>query len=243
MNAKPSPSNIATVADALLAARRDHSLADAASIGSLLGSADDAYAVQAQVASALGWFAGGAPRAWKSGGPSRDATLTHAPLPPAGVWASPARSGAWPLRLRGIEAEIALRLAQDVDASRAAAWRDGDAAGFIDAMTVSIEIVESRWRQQVDAPALAKLADLQSHGALVLGGWVPFAARDWAAQVCRVRIGDRAPLRAARHAFARRSRVRARPVAAPRHARRRHARSRNHRHDGHLVRHPASRRR
>ena len=150
--------------------------------------------MQAQVASALGWFAGGAPRAWKSGGPSRDATLTHAPLPPAGVWASPARSGAWPLRLRGIEAEIALRLAEDVDASRAAAWHDGDAARFIDAMTVSIEIVESRWRQQVDAPALAKLADLQSHGALVLGSWVPFAARDWAAQVCRVRIGDRAPL-------------------------------------------------
>ena len=61
-------------------------------------------------------------------------------------------------------------------------------------MCVSIEIVESRWAEGLAAPALAKLADLQSHGALVLGTWKPFVARDWAAQACRVRIGAQ-PLR------------------------------------------------
>jgi 2-keto-4-pentenoate hydratase len=156
-------------------------------------SADDAYAVQSAVARALGWFADGAPRHWKSGGPSRDAVLTHAPLPPAGVWRSPASSAGWPLQLHGIEAEIALRLAADVDAERAAQLGHAEAVSLIDAMTVSIEIVDSRWSEGLEAPALAKLADLQSHGALVLGRWVPFAARDWSAQRCSVRIGDGAP--------------------------------------------------
>ena len=44
-------------------------------------------------------------------------------------------------------------------------------------------------RRQTGAPALLKLADLQSHGALVLGAWIPYAARDWQAQICRLQIG------------------------------------------------------
>jgi hypothetical protein len=49
--------------------------------------------------------------------------------------------------------------------------------------------MRSRWQQGVEAPGQLKLADLQSHGALVLGDWVPFAPRDWMAQSCSVRIG------------------------------------------------------
>lgn len=130
-------------------------------------------------------------RFWKSGGPSRDAVLTHAPLPPQGVWASPAAAGEWPLRLRGVEAEIALRLGRDVDAALAATLDLASAETLVDAMCVSIEIVESRWSEGVHAPALAKLADLQSHGALVLGEWVAFGQRDWARQNCDVKIGAR----------------------------------------------------
>ena len=152
-----------------------------------------AYAVQDGVAQAFGWFGDGAPRHWKSGGPSRDATLTHAPLPPAGVWQSPAGTAGWPLHLRGIEAEVALRLAVDVDAQRTARIDHANAASLIDAMTVSIEIVDSRWTEGLGAPALAKLADLQSHGALVLGRWVAFEPRDWSAQRCTVQLGERPP--------------------------------------------------
>ncbi len=149
-----------------------------------------AYAAQAGVAGALGWFGDAAPRHWKSGGPSRDAILTHAPLPPAGVWSSPADAKAWPFTLRGIEAEVALRLGETVDAKRAAALDVDSARALVDAMCVSIEVVDSRWTEGLQAPPLAKLADLQSHGALVLGAWVPFdRARDWSAQACRVRIG------------------------------------------------------
>ncbi len=133
-----------------------------------LPDAAAAYAVQDGVAQALAWFGDAVPRHWKSGGPSRDAVLTHAPLPPAGVWASPADARDWPFQFRGIEAEIALRLGRDVDATLAATLDVAAATALVDAMCVSIEIVDSRWAEGRDAPALAKLADLQSHGALVL---------------------------------------------------------------------------
>jgi 2-keto-4-pentenoate hydratase/2-oxohepta-3-ene-1,7-dioic acid hydratase in catechol pathway len=155
-----------------------------------------AYAVQARVAQALGWFdaTAGAPRHWKSGGPSRQGLQTHAPLPPGGVRASPADARAWPFHWRGIEAEVALRLAVEVDAARAATLDVASAAALVDAMCVAIEIVDSRWTEAQAAPPMARLADLQSHGALVLGDWVDFdAARDWAAQRLEVVIGTAAP--------------------------------------------------
>ncbi len=180
---------IGAAVQALVQARRRGRSADAVA----LPDAAAAYAVQAGVAAELGWFAHGEPpRHWKSGGPSRDAVLTHAPLPPAGVWASPAdaQARAWPFHFRGVEAEIALRLARDVDARHAAALDLDAARALIDAMCVSIELVDSRWIEGRDAPALAKLADLQSHGALVLGPWVPFTARDWSEHSCRLTIGN-----------------------------------------------------
>ena len=181
------------VARALVGARRSHGLVEAAPLLTALSNADTAYAAQDLVAQELGWFDRAAPRHWKSGGPSRDAVLTHAPLPPSGVWPSPADARAWPFRLRGIEAEIALRLARDVDPALAQQLDSAQATALVDAMCVSIEIVDSRWAEGLAAPALAKLADLQSHGALVLGAWVPFAPRDWGAQVCRVQIGTQPP--------------------------------------------------
>ncbi len=171
----------------LVEARRTHQPALAA--GAHLADAPSAYAVQDGVAREFGWFTGAPARHWKSGGPSRDAVLTHAPLPPSGVWASPADARAWPFRLRGIEAEVALRLGRDVDAALAASLDHAQAASLVDAMCVSIEVVDSRWVEGLNAPATAKLADLQSHGALVLGAWIPFVPRDWNAQHCRVRVG------------------------------------------------------
>jgi 2-keto-4-pentenoate hydratase len=180
---------IARAAQALLQARRTGQAVPAVE----LPDAAAAYAVQDAVAAELGWFAGGTARHWKSGGPSREAQATHAPLPPAGVWKSGSSAGDWPFQFRGIEAEVALRLGRDVDAAMAATLDAAGAAALVDAQCVSIELVDSRWSEGRAAPALAKLADLQSHGALVLGDWLPFAPRDWSAQVCRVTIGAAAP--------------------------------------------------
>jgi len=69
-----------------------------------------------------------------------------------------------------------------------------EASNWIESMCVSIEVVDSRWAEGAKAaPALLKLADLQSHGALVLGGWVPFKLRDWSQQQCVVTIGKGVP--------------------------------------------------
>ncbi|MDL2337476.1 MAG: fumarylacetoacetate hydrolase family protein [Pseudomonadota bacterium] len=173
----------------LMQARQDHRPQPAPP----LVDAAAAYAAQERVARALGWFGDTTPRYWKSGGPSRDAVISHAPPPPAGVWFSPAQAVNWPFTSRGIEAEVALRLREPVDAARAAALDLSGARALIDAMCVSIEVVASRWAEGLQAPALAQLADVLSHGALVLGHWVAFdAGRDWSTQVCRVRIGTQA---------------------------------------------------
>ena len=181
------PSNPQAVADALLRARREYHPQDATPLAHALHGPEDAYTAQQLVARALG--APAVPRHWKSGGASRPAILTHAPLLPEGVWPSPADARGRHFNLRLIEAEVALRLARDVTPTDAQALSHEAANGLVDAMTVSIEVVDSRWKQARSAGALLKLADLQSHGALSLGAWKPFVARDWAKQTCSVTIG------------------------------------------------------
>lgn len=181
------------VAAALLQAYRSHAPVDAAPLERLLSTPEDAYAVQDRVLRALDPQAGAVARYWKSGGASRPAALTHAPLPSPRVWPGPADASRAHFNLRLIEAEVALRLARDVTPQEAAGLTHEAARSLVDAMTVSIEIVDSRWRQGRSAGALLKLADLQSHGALALGEWRPFAQRDWSQQACTVQIGDAAP--------------------------------------------------
>lgn len=193
-DATPVPERLRALAQELLRARQGGPGADAQHWASAIETPQDAYRVQALVLGALDGHAG-PHRHWKSGGPSRDAVLTHAPLPAAGVWASPADGRTHPFRLRLIEAEVALRLGRDVDAAQAAALTPQEAPRWVDAMAVSIEVVDLRWQQGTQAPALAKLADLQAHGALVLGEWRPFEPRDWAAQACTVQIGQGEPAR------------------------------------------------
>jgi 2-keto-4-pentenoate hydratase len=201
--------DIGALAEALMGARRDGNALDPVAWEAAVPDMESAYAVQVAVADAQGWFADGAPRAWKSGGPSRTQVLTHAPLPPAGVRMSPADYGDMRFFAPLIEIEVALRLARAVSAETAtalaAAAERADEAGraeladriadeLVDAMCVSIEVVDSRWADPARATAPMKLADLQSHGALALGAWVPYERRDWAAQPCSVVIGSAAPV-------------------------------------------------
>lgn len=174
---------------AMVQARRDHALLCAADWADALGNSADAYEAQEAVAAALGWFGAEPPGFWKSGGGSRDADLTHAPLPPAGVRPGPADFRDMLLQRPAIEAEIALRLGVDVTVGQATALQPDQVDPLIEAMTVSIEVVDSRWREAGQAAALLRLADLQSHGALALGQWLPYVRRDWSAQGCEARIG------------------------------------------------------
>jgi 2-keto-4-pentenoate hydratase len=151
-----------------------------------LADAASAYAVQEAVAHSFGWFPDGLAGYWKSGGASAQSVRTHAPLPPEGILRHPGDARAHAFHMRGIEAEIALRLRVPVDPHCAARLDEVTACTLVDSICVAIEIVDSRWIEGMQAPAWARLADLQSHGALVLGDWVGFERRDWSRQVCTV---------------------------------------------------------
>lgn len=154
-----------------------------------------AYAVHDGLAERLGWHADGGPQYWKSGGGSRQARLTHAPLAPTGVRQHPANFADLSLHKPGIEAEIALRVGASMTAVEVALLTPESAASVIDAMAISVELVASRWQQASEAPALLRLADCQSHGALALGTWLPYQTRDWSQQTCELTTNDGAPLR------------------------------------------------
>jgi 2-keto-4-pentenoate hydratase len=118
----------------------------------------DAYAVHDGVAAALGWPL----LRWKSGGAGPQGPFSHAPVRPD---AAPA--------LLGVEAEVALRV---------------DAAGAPEAMCIAVELIASRWEEGLAAPALLRMADLQSNGGLLLGEWQPYRPLDWASLEWRLAL-------------------------------------------------------
>lgn len=152
-------------ARALLQARRSHVGADATR--SLPPDRRAAYAVQDATLVALGPVGG-----WKVGAKHLEAEPTAAPLPAAGLLPGGCTLLGPDWQLRGIELEVAVRLGRDL-APADAHLPAQDLLQAIDAVLPAIEVVESRladWRQ---ADPMAQLADLQSHGALVLGAPVP----------------------------------------------------------------------
>ena len=152
---------IATAARRLLDARRTRtriSLTDLA-----LTEAAHAYAVQDLVIHSLGPIGG-----WKVGAKGPDREPTCAPLPAAGILATPATltDGTW--RARGIETELALRIDADLP-EREAPYTLDEVLAAIGAVLPTIEVVETRLLEFPQAAPLAMLADLGAHGALVTG--------------------------------------------------------------------------
>ena len=122
-----------------------------------------AYAVQDATIRGLGLVGG-----WKVGAKGPTMEPACAPLPAGGLFATGATLLGPPWRMRGIEVEVAVRLGRDLIAS------DGepDAATVRDAIECVlpvIEVVETRLTDWRDSAPLAQLADLQSHGGLVIG--------------------------------------------------------------------------
>ena len=130
-----------------------------------------AFAVQDATLARIG-PAGG----WKVGAKSPEALPTCAPLPAAGLLTSGTRLVGAPWRLRGVELEVAVRFARDLPCESAPSL--ADLQGAIDAVLPAIEVVETRLADWRESDALAQLADLQTHGALVLGAPSTLAAAD-----------------------------------------------------------------
>lgn len=121
-----------------------------------------AHAVQDATIAGLGALAG-----WKVGakGPAQEPTC--APLPAPRVFGTGALLGPTS-RMRGVEVEVAVRLGKDLVPT---SGEPGTAAvqAAIGAILPVIEVVETRLADWRDSPPLAQMADLQSHGALVIG--------------------------------------------------------------------------
>ena len=151
----PSPTASSSPADlgaALAQAWTDDTLLDDAAWS--LPDEATAYAAQAELARRLDWLSPGRVQFWKCGGSSREGALGSSPLPPLRAReVRGLRNGGdfSEFTLVGAEAEIALRLGQDVTPEMAAALVPGQAEHLIDAMCVAVEWLGSRWQRGLGA--------------------------------------------------------------------------------------------
>lgn len=131
--------------------------------------AASAYRIQHEILALQGARISG----WKIGSKSPTGPIQGAPLPHFGY----KRSGAHLERAMysplGLELEIAFTFEKAfLPAERP--YADEEVYSGIGSMCAAIEIVSSRYADWPDVDKLAQLADLQNHGALVVGDGIPY---------------------------------------------------------------------
>ena len=127
---------------------------------------EEAYWIQDQLALVYGEVAG-----WKIGAPSADATPLFAPMPLIWLGASATPSPQAQQRFRGIEAEVAFLLADDLP-PRATPYTRDEVYAAVASCHPAIELLESAFHDPTDAAAVSRLsqfADLQMHGGFIFG--------------------------------------------------------------------------
>jgi 2-keto-4-pentenoate hydratase len=148
--------------------------------------AEEAYAVQAAVARQLGPIGG-----WKVGAKSPNETPNAAPMFAELIRPSPVE---WPkdtLHMRGVEAEIAFRIARDI-APRTEPLNEDEVFAAIDTVHVAIEVVDTRLADWENADRLWVLADNQSNGGFVYDPiGVPWQGQDFSDAPVKLTIGGR----------------------------------------------------
>ncbi|MDE1980778.1 MAG: 2-keto-4-pentenoate hydratase [Betaproteobacteria bacterium] len=130
-----------------------------------------AYQIQRELLDLLGETAA----AWKVGTAPAPETVWGSPLPQGCVRHSPARLQRAPGSVFGLELEIAFRFARTFPAGQLPD-KDEDILAALEAMALAVEVVSTRYLGWPEVPDLLKLADLQNHGALVLGEPMPYRA-------------------------------------------------------------------
>ncbi|WP_029011279.1 2-keto-4-pentenoate hydratase [Azospirillum halopraeferens] len=164
-----TPTRIARAADFLIAARTGASRPDDLPEDLRPADAEDAYAIQDAVVRRIG-PAG----AWKVGARTPEAEPNRAPILTSVMSAAPAALPGTAFSMRGIEAEVAVRLGRDLPAREAPYGRD-EVLDAIDALMPALEVVDTRFRDRTAAAPLSQLADCQSNGWFVYGAPVT----DW----------------------------------------------------------------
>ncbi|NYF80558.1 2-keto-4-pentenoate hydratase [Granulicella arctica] len=135
----------------------------------LPASLDEAYFVQDTMAIAYEAIGG-----WKVGAPTPDATPIFAPMPFAWIAPSSSTLAGQTHRYRGLEAEIAFLLGEDLP-PRATPYTLEEVVAAIKSCHPAIEVLESGLVDPATATRMSMLADLQMHGGFVYGPAFP----DW----------------------------------------------------------------
>jgi 2-keto-4-pentenoate hydratase len=132
-------------------------------------SLDEAYFVQNTMAAAYGSIGG-----WKVGAPTPEATPIFAPMPLAWITPSDSVVSGPTSRYRGLEAEIAFLVGEDLPVRATPYSREEVIAAMASCHPV-IEVLESGLIDPAAAARFSMLGDLQMHGGFVYGP----ACADW----------------------------------------------------------------
>lgn len=130
---------------------------------------EEAYFVQDRMSWAYEAIGG-----WKVGAPSADAVPMFAPMPLAWISCSGCELRGRTHRYRGLEAEIAFLMGQDLPPRKTPYTRD-EVLGAVASCHPAIEVLESAFADPTQAARLSMIADLQMHGGFVYGDAYP----DW----------------------------------------------------------------
>jgi 2-keto-4-pentenoate hydratase len=132
-------------------------------------SLEEAYFVQDRLALVYGEIGG-----WKVGAPTAEATPIFAPMPRAWISQSGSLLREAAHRYRGLEAEIAFLMGQDLPPRQTAYTRD-EVVAAIASCHPAIEVLESGLVDPAQATRLSMIGDMQMHGGFVFGP----AYADW----------------------------------------------------------------
>ncbi len=149
--------------DLLLDARRTGSPIEGLPAALTPANMDEVYAVQDRLAASFGEIGG-----WKVGAPSAEATPMFCPMPLAWITRNNSVLSGNHWRFRGLEAEIAFLVGDDLPPRPTPYTRDEVLAGMASCHP-AIEVLETAFRDPAKAPREAMLADLQMHGGFVHG--------------------------------------------------------------------------
>lgn len=150
-------------------ARRNHLTLDALPSEQTPADSAAAYAMQHDILRVLDAPIGG----WKIGAKSDSGPIQGAPLPANDLYADGARLSREAFAPLGLELEIAFRFGRRFEPSTAP-YSEADVHAGIGSIGATIEIVASRYADWPTVDKLAQLADLQNHGALIVGEFTPY---------------------------------------------------------------------
>ncbi|WP_233856551.1 2-keto-4-pentenoate hydratase [Paraburkholderia sp. HD33-4] len=145
-------------------ARRNRAVLDTLPPEPLPADAEAAYSIQHEILGAGGARIGG----WKIGAKSASGPIQGAPLPDTDLHADGARVSREGFAPLGLELEVAFRFGRRFEPS-ATPYREDEVLAGIGSIGGTIEIVASRYAAWPAIDKLAQLADLQNHGALIVG--------------------------------------------------------------------------